>query len=180
MQPPTLYAEDPHFMMPQKFLSNDVYKEALESLVIVVTDVLFVDRAKKTIYLAKRKVKPMQDFWLIGGRVLAGEDAIYSIRRCVKRETGLELPADRFQFLTLNRYLWKDRAQEPQEKGADTLGYTFAVDLSPEERSVAAQNLDSDEYDTNYGLQEFDVAGLADHPMRQAITDLYTRTFEKR
>ncbi|MDO8430716.1 MAG: NUDIX domain-containing protein [Candidatus Taylorbacteria bacterium] len=178
MSSPHLYLEDPHFKMSRVFLSDKTYNEAIESFVIVDVDVIFINRVNKTILLlAKRRVKPMQGLWLIGGRVFAGESENDAIMRCVKRETSLDLPNDRFHFITMNRYIWKDREQEPQDKGSDNLCYTFAAELSPEERVTASNHLDKDEYDTKIGLQEFSLESLKEHKVHQAILDLYQLLF---
>ena len=44
---PRLYVEDAHFKMKRTYLSDEVYKEAIESFIVVDVDVLFVNRIKK-------------------------------------------------------------------------------------------------------------------------------------
>jgi ADP-ribose pyrophosphatase YjhB (NUDIX family) len=177
MQRPTTYPENPDAKMPPVRLSEENFAVAMESFTIVGTDVLFVNRARKTIFLAHRIALPLQGFWMIGGRMFAGEPEFDSMRRIVKRETSLELPIDRFELVTFNRYLWATRAQEPHDKGSDNLCYTFIAELSPEEIAIASHHLDPDEYDAAAGLTEFDAARLEASDVHQAIKDPYALVF---
>lgn len=175
---PRIYFEDPHFKMGRKFLSDETYAEAIESFVIVCADVLFINRANKSVLLlARRRVKPMQGLWLIGGRILAGEPECDAIARLVKREAGLDITPDRFEFICINRYLWTSREQEPQNKGSDDLCYTFALEVSDEQKRTASKHLDPNEYDTAVGLQEFNKERLEKESVHKAIKDLYDLVF---
>ena len=177
---PMTYFENQHFKMGRKFLSDETYTEAIESFVIVDADVLFVNRTNKSVFLlARRKVKPMQGVWLIGGRIFAGEPELDAIVRLVKREAGLDIAPDRFEYLRINRYIWTNREQEPQNKGSDNLCYTFALEVSDEEKNIASAHLDPHEYDTTMGLQEFDKEMLEKESIHKAIRDLYELVFEK-
>lgn len=164
-------------MMPRSFLSEGVYAAALESLVVVCVDVLVIDRQRKTAFLPQRKAKPMSGYWVIGGRVFAGEKEIDAMRRSLRRETSLDLPPERFTFLCVNRYMWTTRQQEPQNKGCDTLAYTFCAELSAEERATAARNLDPDEYEAPAGFREFDREQLVQEKIHPAIVDMYDFVF---
>ena len=177
MQRPTTYIEDPSIAMQPVRLSDGDFAAAMESFTIVGTDVLFVNRTNQTIYLAQRIALPLQGFWMIGGRMFAGENEFESMKRTVKRETSLDLPTDRFELITVNRYLWATRAQEPHDKGSDNLCYTFVAELTPDELAVASHNLDRDEYDASAGLTEFDAAHLEASNVHQAIKDLYALIF---
>lgn len=166
--------------MGRKFLSDETYAEAIESFVIVCADVLFINRKNRSVLLlARRKVKPMQGLWLIGGRVFAGEPERAAIVRLAKREVGLDIAPERFEYVCTNRYLWTDREQEPQDKGSDDLCYTFALEVSDEERRGAAAHLDPHEYDTTTGLQEFNKERLEKESVHQAIRDLYDIVFSE-
>lgn len=177
---PETYSEDPHFKMVKKYLSDEVYAETIESFIIVDADVLFINRVNKSVFLlARRKVKPMQGLWLIGGRVFAGEPERTAITRLVKREAGLEIAPERFEYLRMNRYLWTEREQQPQNKGSDNLCYTFILEISDEEKQIASKHLDPHEYDTTTGLQEFNKEELEKENVHKAITDLYDLVFEE-
>jgi ADP-ribose pyrophosphatase YjhB (NUDIX family) len=163
--------------MERIFLPEGVHSQATEALVFVGTDIIPINRERKTIYLTRRAVKPMQGWWWIGGRMFPGECEEDSARRCLKRETSLDFPPERFQFVDMCRHLCKDRQQEPQDKGLDNLCYTYVVELSPEELAQASQNLNEKEYEQGVGLQEFDQKRLAREGVRPAILDLYDEIF---
>ena len=176
---PKLYREQPDFEMSHKWLTEEAYSEALESFVVVAADVVFITTThSKTFLLPFRKAKPMKDsFWFVGGRVNVGETEADAINRIVTRETGLLLPLERFAFITMNRYFFKDRQQKPQTKGYDCLSYVFTATLSIEERDSAAKNLDPNEYDVSIGLRSFDLPALEAAHTHAAITDLHSLLF---
>ena len=163
--------------MPKKHLDEETFKKAIEAFVVVSTDAVIIDRQKRVFYLAQRSVKPMQGWWVIGGRSFAGETPIESIRRCFERETSVCFPLNRFELIRLNRYFWKDREQKPQNLGYDSLAYTFAVELTQEEIEAAAKGLDPNEYKTRAGLQEFNLKRLRVEGVHPMIIDLYQQLF---
>lgn len=175
---PRLYREDPDFRMSPSRLSDEAYEEALSSLIIVCADALIVDRAARTVYLATRRALPLPGPWLIGGRISAGDLPEDGIAHLMKRETGLSVESARFTFLSMHRYLFTKRQQVPQEKGSDTLAYTYAVELSAEERASVV--LDPEEYDASKGLRAYDRALLIEEGVHQAVVDLYDEVFGTR
>lgn len=174
---PVLYKEKTAISLPRKFLDDKEYTDALEAFVLVCTDCVFIHKKRRTFYLARRKSKPMSDWWFIGGRSYAGEEELASMRRCLKRETGLDINPDRFEFLTMKRYFFKDRQQAPQDKGCDSLCYIFAVFATDEEITIASSNLDPKEYDSEFGLKEFGPEELANENVFSSIIDLYEYFF---
>lgn len=171
------YVEDLNHQMPPRLLDNKTYALAMESFVVVCTDAILANRQKGIVYLAYRRVKPMQGWWIIGGKSFAGETPKDSIQRCFKRETSLELPKERFALIGLNRYFWKDRKQEPQNVGSDNLAYTFIVEPTPDEIVIVSQSLDPQEYDRNIGLQKFNLERLISKNVHPVILDLYQQIF---
>lgn len=166
---PVLLYKEPGFKgLEKKFMSESAYSEALTSLVIVCTDVLLVNRVNKTVYLAKRRSKPMNDWWLIGGRMYAGELPEESMARCFKRETSVEIEKNRFKFVALNRYFFKDRQQTPQNIGCDSLCYTFILEPTKEELNKIS--LDSNEYQG--GIREFTRETISREKVNEAIFNL--------
>jgi ADP-ribose pyrophosphatase YjhB (NUDIX family) len=164
--------------MPVKFLNEQVYAEAMESMIVVTVDVVFIDRTNKKIFLATRKAKPMAELWVIGGRLLASEKEKAGMVRVIKRETSLDITPERLQFLCMNRYINPDRKQAPQDKGSDSLSYTFALELTVEEIAIASAKLDPEEYETEKGLQEFNINALEALPhLHPAILAMYRKVF---
>ncbi|MFA6096513.1 MAG: NUDIX domain-containing protein [Candidatus Paceibacterota bacterium] len=174
-----LYREKGRTEIERKFLEKEVYNEAMRSFVIVGTDAIILSGEEKAIYLAKRRIRPMKDWWVIGGRSFNGELPEESIVRCFKRETALKIAKKRFNMLCINRYLWKDREQEPQNVGSDNLIYTFTVKLSEEEIKAVSENLNREEYEDS-GLQGFDLERLQEEKIHPMIISAYKQIFNRR
>ena len=171
-----IYREASNHRIQPVRLDDKTYAEAIQSFVIVCTDAIVFNRERRTVFLARRLVKPMQGWWIIGGRMQAGESPHQSMRRCFKRETSLDLPDERFNLLRLNRYLWKDREQEPQNAGSDDLCFTFSIELTKQEIQKASQALERDEYEAG-GLSEFNYAKLNREGVNPIIIDLFDQFF---
>ncbi len=177
MRMPKLYVEDLSHEMPRKFLSDNVYSKAIAAFVIVCTDTVIVDSKQRTLFLAKRAVKPMLGLWVIGSRRIAGETPEDSVRRCFKKETSLDIDKTRFVFATIVECFWKDREQEPQNVGCDDLNYWFTLELTPDERERTSASLDRAEYEKGFGLQEYNRERLVREKAHPALTDLYDLVF---
>lgn len=175
---PKLYIEDAHHNMSSKSMTDQEYANALEVFVVVCVDVVLVNRARKTVYLARRKAKPMQGWWVIGGRIRAGEIEHNAMHRKFLQETSVDVEPARFEFLRMNRYFWKDREQDPQNKGTDALAYTFAVELTDEELRTVSENLEKYEYEAGSGLREFTRYELLQEGAHEAVIDMYDQAFK--
>ncbi len=79
------YTEEGFILPEERYLSEHDYANAIQSLVVVCTDIVIINREEKRIYLAYRKAKPMNNYWWIGGRMRAGE---------TKEESSEEKPAE--------------------------------------------------------------------------------------
>ena len=176
MNEPRFYSEEPKRSLGT-FLDDDVYMRAVESLIIVCTDFVPVDRARRVIYLSKRIVHSARGVWRFGGRQRAGETIHDSCTRIAKRELGLLIPPKRFMYLTTAEDLWAWRKQEPQNTGAHNLTHIFSIECTPNELALASIHLDPSEYDTSFGIQEFDRARLVAENVRPQIIDMYDALF---
>lgn len=174
---PNIYVEDPDHKMEKPELSNEVYAQAIQSMIIVCTDAVIVDMGQQAIYLAERATKPMQGLWWIGGRRFPQENALKSVRRCFKRETGHDFSDERFTFVDIAEYVWKDREQEPQDAGSHNLVYTFAVELSDVELAQARRGLEKREYHRDFGLRPFKRQDLMKAKVHRVILDVYDKIF---
>ncbi len=157
-------------------LADDEYGRALQCFVPACTDIVPVDTRSRIIYLARRASKPMTGWWWIGGRMAVHETKEEAAIRNFKRETGLEITADRLRLVAVFDYFCKDRAQAPQDIGCHMLGYTFTVELTAEEIALAATNLDKVEYEAA-GIIAFNREQLVDVSVFPAILDLYDHVF---
>ena len=155
-----------------KRVSNEVYAEILDETIIVCVDVLIINRNRETVYLLKRVAKPMQGLWCLGGRRVKGETPVEGMCRKFKLETGLDISPDRFIFVSIEEYVWQDREQESQDHGSHNIAHQFVVELTDEELAAVTKGLERKEFDSEFGLQEFDRSRLlreGTHPMIRKI-----------
>ncbi|MEK7632139.1 MAG: NUDIX hydrolase [Patescibacteria group bacterium] len=137
-------------------------------------------RARKVIYLAHRRSKPMTGWWWIGGKMVPDQTLELSAVKNFQRETGLELPVSRLQLVGFLDYRWKDRAQAPQDMGCHMMGITFVVELTEAELLSVAANLDPKEYQKSVGLVPFNRHQLVEENVAPPILKLYDHVFSNR
>lgn len=174
-----LYRENGRKEIKPEFLEESIYNAAMRSFVVVCTDAIIMDMKNKVFYLAKRRIRPWKDWWVVGGRSFTGQNPKKSVVSCFERETSLRLPEKRFKLLSINRYMWKDREQEPQDFGSDNLAYTFVVQLSKREIEIVSQNLNKDEYEST-GLEKFDLKRMKLEKVHPMIIKAYRQIFNKK
>ncbi len=163
---------------PIKF-SEKEYAKITQSLILVCTDALIINRKKQTVFLAKRRAKPAAgEWWYIGGRTFAGETLKESVRRCFERETKLKLPVSKFKFINTQVFIFNERQQKPQNFGYHAIGFDFVVELTKREREKASSSLDRAEYKTGIGLKEFSRQELIKKRVHPAIIESYDRVFK--
>lgn len=168
------YAQNPRRRIKLVRLPKNVYDQAMQSFIVVCTDVVFVNRKRKTIFLAYRNAKPASNqWWYVGGRRFAGEDPFESIQRCVKRETTLTLKTKRFRFVRFQEFYWNKRKQ-PLKHDFD---FVFSAELNERELKTAAKNLDPEEYKSERGFREFSKKDLIAERVHPAIIDTYNQIF---
>lgn len=173
---PQLYVDHQEISFGKKFLSEESYQEAIQGMVVVCTDIVLVNKKECAIYLAKRKAKPANDkWWVMGGRVFAGEEAIHSVQRCLKRESGIEIKdLRRFEYVCMNRYFFINREQDPQDIPVDSLTYTYLLELDVAEMEKI--NLDQQEY---FGeIKKFtSLQEMQNENIDKPIIDIYLKIF---
>lgn len=169
------FVEDGFEPVPRVFLSDTAYGDALRRFCPGCADIVIVDRSAKTIHLAERDQLPMQGLWWIGGAMSPSDSPHASAAANFKRETSLSLGEERFDLAAVMDYQWKDRQQEPQNMGCHMVGYTFTVELTPEE--LASVNLAvTPEYGKSR-LLPYDRAALVKANVFPAILELYDHIF---
>lgn len=161
------------------WLSDEIYAKAIEGFVIYDVDTTLINTARKTLYLAKRCILPMNHWWIIGGRVLRLESEVDAIIRIFKGDTGLFISPERFVPVPhpndYHRYQWKDREQEPKDLGSDNVVHNFSLELTDQE--IALVKLNPGEYESSLGLVEFDRNKLIAENVYSAIVDIYDQLF---
>lgn len=173
------YTEEGYQEIPSVYLPEEEYGRALQCFVPACCDVLIINREQGLFYLAYRKRKPMVGFWWIGGRMAPCETKEEAAIRNFKRETGLELTADRLRLIAVFDYRWKDREQEPQIMGCHTVVYTFIVELSNEELAFVSSHLDEGEYKKEIGLVAFNREQLIKKQVIHPVIKLYDYLFSE-
>ena len=111
------YTEPGYEPIPSLRLSDDEYGRALQCFVGACTDAVPINIKERSMFLARRRSRPMTGWWLIGGKMMPDELKEQSMVRCFQRETKLELPPESFSLVAVFDYRWKNRQQEPQQIG---------------------------------------------------------------
>lgn len=173
-----LYKEDHDVKFDRVFLEEETYAKAIESLVLLCADTLIVNKNKRLVYLAHRKHKPQQGWWFLGGRIFTGETEQSSAARCVERETVKSFPPEMFELVSINRYFFKDREQEPKNTPSDSLSFTFILNIEDAATiQDMARHLNKDEYNVDLGIVAFDKEKLSSEKVHTAIIDIYDMLF---
>lgn len=123
------------------------YGVALDYLVFTCVDLIFF--RQNQILLARRNRYPRKTWWIVGGRMVAGESPIEAAQRKAAEEAGLEsLVSDRFQLIGVYSTSFAFREQEPMHHGSHSVNLTYFVELSEVEKQ--SLTLISTEYEAGY------------------------------
>ncbi|NET06335.1 MAG: NUDIX domain-containing protein [Symploca sp. SIO2B6] len=130
--------EVPHFeesgrMNKDGLLPAEIYRLALDYLVITCVDIVFL--YQNQILLGKRNQYPRKGWWVIGGRMFAGESPKFSVQRKARQEAGLNLDAERFEYINAYSTCFSLRSQEPQEHGLHSVNLTYKTKLTQTEKN---------------------------------------------
>ncbi len=144
-------AEVPHYHEPERTyqidmdarLPTEVFSQALDHLVITCVDLVFTHQQQ--VLLAKRRTYPQKSWWVIGGRMIAGESPLQSVQRKAREESRLAIATDRFQFMGVYSTCFAHRQQAPQDRGLHSLNLTYLVVLTDSEKQQL--RLDPNEYE---------------------------------
>lgn len=144
------------------FLSDSIYAEALDALVICCADAAILHQGLWL--LAKRAWEPHPDWWVIGGRMRKGERVEQAVRRNLRRELHLDILEERLlHIIGYYNQIWDTRAQEPTTNGCHVFSITTAVHLTAEEKATLQLN---EEYADSQWVDPVQVIERADsfHP----------------
>lgn len=131
----------PDYVAHPSHLNEEAYSQALDSLVIACVDIAPVYEGK--LLLGKRTRHPQADWFIFGGRMIAGERLKESARRLMRVEMNLTINAERIAYLTSFAAAWGKRAHEPENNGTHTVSFTMTVSLNDSELESLRLN---DEY----------------------------------
>jgi ADP-ribose pyrophosphatase YjhB (NUDIX family) len=150
-----------------RFLADDHYSAALDTLVIVCVD--FIPLHDGKLLLSRRTRLPHASWWVNGGRMRKGELYEEAAARLMREELGLSLEAARFTLFGHYSLHWDTRAQTPHGNGCHTLSVTHAVPLLAHEVEIVMPNA---EYDATKWVTPRTVLDARDgdyHPALQAM-----------
>ncbi len=119
----------------------------------------------------------MQNWWMFGGRVRAGEDAREAVVRLLKRELAITIDPTTLIFLTMKRHWFKDRQQVPQTIACDSLCYTYALSVDQTFVDKISSQLDPAEYESELGIRAFTKDMLMKEKVDQSVIDLFDLVF---
>lgn len=179
---PTTYANNPEFVPDAPFLSVPALREVLDARPIVCVDVLFVSDRQQTLWLPTRIRKPAEGLWFVGGMLKRSETFERAAQRFIERDTSLVFDSARLSFLSVNRFVWDYRQDEPSENGRVDVNFCYAYRITDDEAAWASAHLNPDEHDTALGLQSFNrdelVSAIAqENPSKQVLLDYYDKVY---
>lgn len=166
----------PHFqepggidpVQPGDQMPEALYSAVLDYLVIACVDIIFTHANQ--LLLAKRNRYPNPAWWIVGGRMTAGEVPENAASRKAAEEANLgHLAASRFQYVGVYSTRLAFRHQTPQNHGLHSLNLTYQIELTQSEK--AQLFLSSSEYETWKWVDVSEVEHFleTDRPMDQAL-----------
>ena len=123
--------------MQPSYLPDDEYAKALDTFVIVCVDIVIID-PNGQIVLGKRQQEPHSDWWIIGGRMRAGETFETTASRSVLREVGIDIAPSSFKLVNFYNQIWDTKAQG--EGGCHTLSVTLQCRITDEQVGMIRLN----------------------------------------
>ncbi len=142
---------------PDDRMPEAVYSMALDFLVFACVDIAFIHQQQ--MLLAKRNTEPRSSWWIVGGRMVAGEAPKATAMRKAHQEAQLaNLDADRFRCIGVYSTCFAVRRQAPKHHGSHSLNVTYQIELTSAEKEQL--RLRSDEYDTWQWMKRNEVEGL--------------------
>jgi ADP-ribose pyrophosphatase YjhB (NUDIX family) len=174
----------PHFQEPDRLnpassgdrLPTQIYSQALDHLVIACVDIVLTHQTE--IFLAKRNYPPRPSWWILGGRMVAGEAPLAAATRKIKEEAALNIAGDRLQFIGVYSTCFADRQQPPQQNGLHSLNITYQLEVTTIEK--AHLKLSTTEYERGEWMSGDRICSLLDNQivmdnaLLQIVQDLST------
>jgi ADP-ribose pyrophosphatase YjhB (NUDIX family) len=164
-----------HFQEPDRFnpvtpadqLPADLYGAALDHLVIACVDLVCTQQ--RQVLLVKRQRHPRPSWWLVGGRMVAGEAPQQTAIRQAAQEMDLCLQSDRLHYIGTYSTCFAQRHQPPQHHGSHTVNITYQVELTAAERSHLRLHPDEQEtwqwFELEQALRLFDTPQVLDQAL---------------
>lgn len=164
-----------HPAIPGDRLPSALYSSALDYLVIACVDIVFTHKTQ--VLLAKRDRPPRASWWIIGGRMTAGEAPLEAAQRKVHEEAHLSnIDPSRFHLVGVYSTCFATRHQPPQQHGLHSLNITYQLELTAAEQAQIV--LSPEEYSTSRWVDRQQVSTLLeahdilDNALLKVIHDL--------
>jgi ADP-ribose pyrophosphatase YjhB (NUDIX family) len=162
-------------VQPEDKIPDPIYSKALDYLVIACVDVVLMHQ--RQLLLVKRSRYPRPSWWIIGGRMSAGEHPKKAAQRKVAQEASINhLPLSRFHYVGVYSTCFAFRHQSPEHHGSHSLNLTYVVELvQPEREQIVVR---SDEHadwkwiDMDRVGELLDLDQVMDQALLQIVRDL--------
>lgn len=126
------------------FLDDVEYGRALDVFVKGCADILVQDESTGEVLLVRRTSHPQPDWWVVGGRLRAGDSPAEGAARNLERETGVRVEPSRLAPLCVASMLFQKRKQPPAGNGTADVSCFFLARVTAEQRR--AVRLDGGEH----------------------------------
>jgi len=158
------------------WISDEAYREMVQKMPITCTDVVFIVKNDKAIYVGKRIALPMSGIWIFGGRMNFNDNSFEeSLSRIMEIEVSHAIDPKRFNYLCTNLYSWVVVAQG--NFPGKNVGITYSCEVTKEELEKMSKGLNPKEYDLEFGIQRFDRDRLINGRIHPALVDIYRDLF---
>ena len=126
---------DEAYVTQNTHLDDSDYGRALDSIVIACVDVAIISGDK--ILLGKRKYHPQKDWWLVGGRIYAGEKPHITAQRHIFDTLGIHIDniEERLEYLLSFYGIWSQRRHKPKKNGTHTHSSVYMLEVTNEEKN---------------------------------------------
>jgi len=140
------------------FLDEEQYGLCMAAFPRVCSDIIAVHPQREGFYLARRIHHSAMGRWCFGGGQRRGQTPRDAAAANLRRETGIEVPPEKFTFLFATEMYWKHRNPQPQNLGEQCRVLTYC--FVPTNQEVANIKLDPNEYDPEHGVQLYTKRGI--------------------
>ncbi len=138
----------PHFQEENRInqlglMPAETYGICLDYVVITCVDIVFLYHDR--LLVGKRNTYPRKGWWIIGGRMHAGESPLNAVSRKANQEANIRADPSRFIFINAYSTCFSTRQQEPRQHGLHSVNLTYTLKLTNDEAD--SLRLTSSEYD---------------------------------
>lgn len=171
------YVEEGYQPPSEAFINDEIYRIVLSRWVKACVDIVpyfFYGKTSCKMVIAKRKIQPMMDWWVFGGRVLPTDQSFQgALSRKLKEEIGLPIDPARISRLPMRLHMYKWSSDN-----SVIMAPVFYLRITQEEYAIMQKNVKSSpEYSGLEAVKPLSVKGDKKyHPaLRDIASTLYFR-----